>query len=150
MTRPRRILWLAVFVAAPLLLAPRAAAQTYVTPTVKLTPPGQLIVVNNSLGASIEPHIGGDFVCYTEVQSTTSQSVRHQNIATQRDNVVPVALDGSQDFLCDVRETTIVFTRVGSQASILTFDTSSTTLTEIDPTHSSQKFGVQIGDQTVV
>lgn len=61
MTQPRRILWAEVFVTAALLLPNRAAAQNSVTPMVKPTPPGQLIVVNNVLGANhTDPHVDGD------------------------------------------------------------------------------------------
>jgi hypothetical protein len=149
MNEARRIVSVGVFAAAMLLMAQSVAAQVSVTPTVKPTPPGQLIVVNNSPGANhTDPHVDGDLVCYTYQPSRELSTIRYHNLATGTDNGVPAA-PGALDFLCDVRGTTIIFTRDGSNASILTFDTASSTLTEIAPQPNATRFGGQISDQTI-
>jgi hypothetical protein len=150
MTQASKILWF-VFTAAMLLLLPgKAAAQLYVTPMVKPTPPGQLIVVSNGLGANhTDPHVDGDLVCYTDQQNGALPTVRYFNLAAGTDNAVAPS-PGSVDFLCDVRGTTIVFTRSASQAIIITFDIAAVVLSEIDPTPNSMRFGGQISDQTIV
>ncbi len=113
MAQPRKLLWLPIFAAALLLLAGGASAQNYVTPTVATTPPapGQLIVVNNSPGGHVQPHVDGDLVCYTDqfTNLATVPTIRYFNLATQTGGVVPNN-GSSLDFFCDVRGTTIVFT----------------------------------------
>ena len=151
MAQPRNIFSLAAFFAAALLLPTQLAAQNYVTPVVMPTPPGTLITVNNTAGGQhIEPRVDGDVVCYTNEATPTLESVRYFNLATRTEGAVPSAFDGSQDIACDARRTAVVFTRSGADASIFAFDTASAGLTEFDPTSGSQRFGVQIGDQTIV
>jgi hypothetical protein len=144
MTQPTKILWLTFSAAALLLLASRASAQTFAP-----TPPGQLIVVNNGPGNQTDPHVDGDLVCYTDQQNGAATTLRYHNLTTLTDNGVP-GVFGVADFLCDVRGTTIVFIRDFTNAGVFTFDTASSTLTEIDPTPGSMRFGPQIGDQTIV
>jgi len=150
MANSKTVLWFAVLraVLALGLLTTSAAGQVLVTPTVKPTPPGQLIVVNNGSGNHTDPHVDGDLVCYTDQQGPPVETVRYFNLTTHTDNAVPPA--PTLDFLCDVRGTTIVFTRVSSEDDIFSFDTGSSTLTETDPTAGSMRFGPQIGDQTIV
>lgn len=84
MTQPRKILWFVFSVAVLLLLLPLpTVAQNYVTPVVKPTPQGQLIVVNNVSGANhSNPHVDGDLVCYTDQPSIPLTTVRYHNLAT--------------------------------------------------------------------
>jgi uncharacterized repeat protein (TIGR01451 family) len=56
MTQPSKILRFTFSAAALLLLAVSASAQTYVTPTLAPTPPGQLITVTNLAGDQSDPH----------------------------------------------------------------------------------------------
>src|ERR1700719_4233202 len=65
-----------------LLLASRDSAQNYVTPTVKSTPPGQLIVVNNGVGDQVDPHVDGDLVCYYDQQDGAATTIRYFNLTT--------------------------------------------------------------------
>ena len=148
MNELRRILWLTAFAAVVLLTAGKAAAQNYVTPTVKPTPPGQLIVVNNGAGVNhTDPHVDGDLVCYTNQQAVTS--IHYHDLTSGTDNGIPLPNGGLVDFLCDVRGTTIVFTRDGIEADIFSFDTGSSTLTSFFPQPNSLRFSGQIGDQTI-
>ena len=148
MTQPRRILSLVVFAAVVLLLPRVAAAQNSVTPVVKPTPPGQLIVVNNSSGADhYDPHVSGDLVAYSSTDGTNF-TIRYHDLLSLTDNAVPNS--GNFDFLSDVRGSTIAFTRVTPSAStIYTFDILSQTLTEIAPMPASSRQSAQIGDQTI-
>jgi uncharacterized repeat protein (TIGR01451 family) len=150
MTQPSKIRWFVFTAATLLLLAGGASAQTYVTPTVATSPPaqGQLIVVNNGPGDQTQPHVDGDLVCYTD-DSTGTSLIRYFNLVTKTDGAVPNN-GSSSDFFCDVRGTTIVFTRTsGVESDVFTFDAASATLTEIDPTPGSQRFVGQIGDATI-
>jgi uncharacterized repeat protein (TIGR01451 family) len=136
----------------------RAAAQNLVTPTVKPTPPGNFIIVNNSPGNSAGAHVSGDLVCYTTV-SSTSVTIHYFNLATQTDAVVPQPASGSQDLQCDVRGPTIAFIRVGSPDSaspcgqrqdVLVFDVSTGgPPAEIAPLADSCRQETNIGDQTI-
>jgi len=150
MTQPRRILWFTFSAIALLLLPNGAAAQNYVTPVVKPTPPGQLIVVNNGPGSHTDPHVHGDLVSYTDQQNNTAITVRYFNLTTHTDAMVPPGY-GSLDFLSDVRGTTIVFTRSGSSSPIFAFDIAAGGQpVEIAPQPGSFRSGAQIGDQTIV
>lgn len=148
MTQSRRILWLAVFVAAVLLLPSKAAAQNYVTPIVKPTPPGQLIVVNNSPGADhYDPHVSGDLVAYSNAVGFNF-TIRYHDLLTGTDNAVPNG--GTSDFLSDVSGNTIAFTRVSTSSSaIFKYNLSDASATEVDPVPGSSRQSAQIGDQTI-
>src|SRR5260370_11402404 len=100
MTQPSKILWSTFSAAALLLLAGRAAAQNYVTPNVAPTPPGKLIVVNNSPASnSFDPHVSGDLVAYSNSDGTNF-TMRYFNLATGVDAGIPNS--GAMDFLADV------------------------------------------------
>lgn len=149
MTQPKRIVSLSVFVAAVLLLPSRAAAQNSVTPTVKSTPPGQLIVVNNGPGDQTDPHVSGDLVSYSN-SDVAHFTVRYFNLATGVDTVIPN--NGSFDFLADARSSTIAFTRdTPASSAIFTFDTSNPSAlpVEVDPMGPVSRQAAQIGDQTI-
>ncbi len=150
MTKPSKILWFTFSVAA-LLLASRASAQTYVTPTVAPTPPGQLIVVNNGPAKDADDlHVSGDLVSYSYSDSTNF-TVRYFNLATRVDAGVPN--NGTFfDFLADVRGSVIVFTHVSSSSSaIFQFDTAnpSNPPVEVNPVSGSARQQPQIRDQTI-
>jgi len=150
MTKPSKILWFTFSVAA-LLLASRASAQTYVTPTVAPTPPGQLIVVNNGPAKDADDlHVSGDLVSYSYSDSTNF-TVRYFNLATRVDAGVPN--NGTFfDFLADVRGSVIVFTHVSSSSSArFQFDTAnpSNPPVEVNPVSGSARQQPQIRDQTI-
>jgi len=82
MSQSSRMVSFAVCVAALLLLAQRAGAQNYVTPVAQTTPPGQLIVVNNSPGADhSDPHVSGDLVAYSNSDGTDI-TIRYFDLAS--------------------------------------------------------------------
>lgn len=137
----------------------RAAAQNLVTPTVKPTPPGNFIIVNNSAGTGGGAHVSGDLVCYTSI-SSTSVTIHYFNLATQTDAVVPQPPGGSQDVECDVRGSTITFIRIGltpdsaspcgQKLAVLALDVSTGgPPVEIAPLADSCREEPNIGDQTI-
>jgi hypothetical protein len=151
MTQPSKILWFTFCVGAFLLLAVSASAQTYVTPTVKPTPPGRLITVNNTTGGDhSDPHVSGDLVAYSNSDGT-GFTIRYFNLATGVDAGVPN--NGTfQNFLADVRGSVIGFTRLSiSGSSIFTFDTAnpSTPPVETNPPSTGARDSAQIGDETI-
>jgi uncharacterized repeat protein (TIGR01451 family) len=134
----------------------KAAAQNLVTPTVKQTPAGNVIVVSNVPAGFGDPHVSGDLVCYIN----GSTFVHYFNLSTQTDNVVPQPPGGSVDVLCDVRGSTITFTRVGltpdsaspcgQKQAILDLDVSTGgPPVEIAPLADSCREEPNIGDQTI-
>jgi hypothetical protein len=81
-------------------------------------------------------------------------TIRYFNLTSRVDATVPIANDGSLDFLSDVRGTTIVFARSGSQARIFAFDTAvGGQPIEIAPLAPGalfpERFSAAIGDQTI-
>jgi hypothetical protein len=127
-------------------------AQVSVTPTVAPTPPGMLIVVNNSAGGDhSDPHVSGDLVSYSNSDGT-NYTVRYFNLTTGVDAAIPN--DGTaKDFLADVRGSIIAFTRFKSTGdeAIFTFDTSNpgNPPVEVNATPGATRQEAQIGDQTI-
>jgi len=153
MTQPSKILWFAFSAAALLLLAGRASAQTYVTPTVAPTPPGTLIVVNNGFGDHSDPHVSSDLVSYSNSDGTNF-TIRYFNLATGVDAGIPNSGAPPFDFLADARGSVIAFTRsiFASGTSIFQFDTANPNNppVEVAPPSSGGRQAAQIGDQTIV
>ena len=132
-----------------LLLITRASAQNNVTPTVAHTPTGQLIPVNNGPGDQFDPHVSGDLVCYVNKPDPSTSTISYFNLATKINASVPN--DGSVDFPCDVRGSTIAFTRSSITSAIFTFGTSNpNTPIEIAPQADAIRASSNIGDQTIV
>ena len=133
-----------------LLLITRASAQNNVTPTLAHTPTGQLIPVNNGPGDQFAPHVSGDLVCYVNEPDPSTSTISYFNLATKINASVPN--DGSVDFPCDVRGSTIVFTRSSIASGIFTFGTSNpnTPPIEIAPQANAIRGSSNIGDQTIV
>jgi len=128
-------------------LSVNLAAQVFVTPTVKPTPPGQLIVVDNGPGEHFDPHVSGDLVCYTSAINGT-YVVQYFNLVTRTGATIP---GSTKDLLCDVRGSTVTFTRVTTtKSAIFTFDTSTGGQpVEIAPQLVSAREGPGIGDKTI-
>lgn len=130
----------------------RLGAQNIVTPIVKPTPAGQLILITQ--GSSYigpDPHVSGDLVSYDHSDGIVF-TVRYFNLATKVDAGIPN--DGTvTDFLADVRGSTIAFTRTRSNGDgkIFTFDTAipGNPPVEVDPSPGDTRDEAQIGDQTI-
>ena len=130
-------------------------AQVSITPTVAPTPPGKLIVVNNSPGGGDAPfpHVSGDLVCYSDSTNGVF-TVHYFNLASGIDAAVPSG-PANVDFLCDVRGSTIAFTRFFANTSgnenVFTFDTASISPpVPVSALPSAADDEPAIGDQTVV
>lgn len=147
--RAVRISFLAVL-SLSLLASVVAAAQTYVTPIVAPTPPGKSIVVNQAGDKNYDPHVSADLVAYSNAASGYFP-IRYFNLVSGANSAVPNP--GTHDFLSDIRNGTIAFTRVDTtHSAIFEFDTSSpsTPPVEIAPQAGSSRDEAQIGDQTIV
>src|ERR1700758_441039 len=127
---------LLVVCASPLL------AQTTVTPQVRPPLNPTIVTVNASPGAQTDPHVSQNLASYTDAPSG---QIRYYNFATATDQGISNVLSTGEvtaDFLPDVYNTSVVFTRASSAGNdILLFDTASDTLTTIDPvTNPSRQF----------
>jgi uncharacterized repeat protein (TIGR01451 family) len=142
--------------------APAIAAQNSVTPTVKPTPPGQLIIVNNAPQGAFDPRVGGDLgsdlICYTNNDSAAGTFIVHYfNLLTSTDAAVPNANPATaDDNSCDVRGSVVVFvhgvlTNTATPFSILSLDASvvGAQPTELAPPTPGRS-DPRIGDQTIV
>ncbi len=152
MTQLRRILWLAIIVAALLLFTAGfpivGRAQTQVTPNVQPPITGTQTTVNNGPGDHSDPHISGNLVSYSNSDGTNF-TIRYHDLPTASDNVVPNS--GTFDFLSDVKGSVIAFTRVSSSASsIFTYTVGAASAVEVDPTPGSSRQFAQIGLNTIV
>lgn len=125
-------------VALWLLAAPFSYAQTaQITPTVMPLSSLQnvlLLDVNVGPNDNFDPHVDGVWVSYTSDDGTGDYVLRYHNLASGFDAAIPQPT-GVADFLSDVNQGRIVFTRIGSSggSTIMLFDIASGTLTEIDP-----------------
>jgi hypothetical protein len=128
-------------------------AQVSVTPTVAPTPPGTLIVVNNNSGGGNAPfpHVSGDLVCYTD-STNGVYTVHYFNLVTGLDAAIPPGPALTHDFLCDVRGSTIAFTRnAATDSQIYTFDVSAGGQPAIVSfLAGTQRQEPAIGDQSVI
>jgi hypothetical protein len=129
------------------------AAQVYVTPTVAPTPPGTLISVNNSMGGSqFYPHVSGDLVCYANFDTNGVFTVHYFDLSKSADAAVPPDPTAQRDYLCDVRGSTIAFTRLtNTDSQIYTFDTSGAgSPAPVSFKANASRGFAEIGDQAIV
>jgi len=133
------------------------AAQNSVTPIIQPTPAGQLITLNNGPGVHSDPHVSGDLVCYSEETNPETPNyvftVHYFNLVTGLDATVPPGPALTDDFLCDVRGSTVAFTRIfaNGNESILTFDTANASApVSISPLPSAADDEPAIGDQAII
>jgi hypothetical protein len=122
-----------------------------VTPVPGVSPGSPIITNNASAGRQNDPHVSGDLAVYTD-QSGFPQ-IRYYNFATNLDSVIDNHLpngDIAFDVLSDVNGPNVVFTGEGGGGGhIMVFDTTTSTLTEVDPAPAPQRLGAAIGANTV-
>src|SRR5262249_21149848 len=118
-----------------------------ITPIPGVTPPLNIVTVNNSAGHQYNPHVSGDLVAYTDGLSPSS--IRYFRFSTGTDTIVPLG-NSFTDGLSDVSAGRITFSRIlQDRHAIMVFDPSTSTLTEIDPQIGSNRLGSAIGANTV-
>jgi hypothetical protein len=72
-----------------------------------------LYVIDNGAGSQTDPHVGGQYVAYTDQQGGVAR-IEYSDFSTS--GAVPT-LPGTSDILADISDGTIVFTRVFSGGS---------------------------------
>ena len=100
----------------PRLLIPLASALFFTTassafavvPVLAPIPSGTTTNITNAGGTQTDPHIGGQFVTYTD-EASTPVSIRYYNLTAGTTGTVPNT-DANDDVLSDVSGNTIVFT----------------------------------------
>jgi hypothetical protein len=124
--RTRRLL-LTAALAVAILVPPAAVGYTSTGTTYPL------IVVDNGSGAQQDPRVAGNYATYTDDQGGTSARIEYFNFTTSATNFVPTA-PGAIDFLSDVFDDTIVFTRLSSGgSSIYKYSIGTGTSSEVAP-----------------
>src|SRR5450432_674559 len=107
---------------------------------------GTPVTINVTDGDQTDPHVSGDIAAYTNIQGAT---IRYFNFATGVDATIPAG-PTVIDILSDVSGNLISFSRIEpDRNAIMLFNTSTGTLTEIDPHAGSNRLGAAIGGNTV-
>lgn len=123
-----------------------AAAQQQITPPPPVPVTSARVTINNGPGDQTDPHVSGDLMAYTDVPST---SIRYYRFSTGVDQAIP-SPPGANDSLSDLSGNKIEFTRgLAGCDSIMVFDVTSLTTTELAPTTCPQRFGASVGSATV-
>jgi len=125
------------------LLPPLALAST---PELR-TLTGTHHVVAGGPGDQTDPHVSGPLVAYTSESRGTSE-IRYHDLRTAVDVAIPNG--GAFDFVSDVADGTIVFTRVSTSSAIYTFDVGADAVArELAPEPGSSRRSAVIGGRTV-
>jgi uncharacterized protein (TIGR03382 family) len=104
-------------------------------------------VVNNGPGDQTDPHVSGPLVAYTNEVRGRSE-IRYHDLVTSQDAAIPNG--GAFDFVSDVSGGTVVFTRVGANSAIFTFEVGSGAApVELAPEEGSSRRAAVIGGRTV-
>ncbi|MFP2932923.1 TolB family protein [Pyxidicoccus sp. 3LG] len=105
-------------------------------------------VINNGPGDQTDPHISGALVAYTN-ESRGRSEIRYHDLVTGQDAAIPNG--GAFDFVSDVSDGTVVFTRVSSASAIYTFDATGqeSAPVEVAPEEGSSRRSAVIGGRTV-
>jgi hypothetical protein len=112
---------------------------------------GTTTIVSDSSGDQTEPHVSGDLAVYTN-NDGSSRTIHYRDFVVGTDSTVPVGAVGDNDFLSDVANGRIVFSRTriaDSQTGVMLFDRATGFVTELDPQPVMTRFGAVIGNDTV-
>lgn len=145
MIHSSRIIWFVAIAAAAVLLPTQMWAQV----TIKPAPPGTLITVNNGPGDHTDPHVNGNLVSYSNALAN-SFTVHYYDLSTRSDNAVPN--DGTTlDFLSDVNDNTIAFTRLSTtKSAVFTYTLGASSAVEVAPAPGITRQAAQIASQIIV
>jgi Tol biopolymer transport system component len=118
-----------------------------VTPPAPIQVNSPIITINSSPGDQTDPHVDKDLVSYTD--AATNQ-IRYYRFSTGVDLAIPQDQTTLFDVLSDVNGGRIAFSRVEmDRNAIYVFDTSTLSLTEIDPHAGSNRFNPALGGNTL-
>lgn len=108
---------------------------------------GRLKVVNAGPGDQTDPHVSGPLVAYTSESRGTSE-IRYHDLDTDHDAAIPNG--GAFDFVSDVSNSLVVFTRVSTSSAIFTYEVGGTGgPVELAPEAGSSRRAAVIGGRTV-
>ena len=111
---------------------------------------GSLVAINNGAGDQAEPHVSGDLASYTNTDGT--RTIHYFDFQTATDRTVPVGALGDNDFLSDVDNGRIVFSRTriaDSQTAVMLFDVASGVVRALDPRPTMTQWMGTIGGDTI-
>src|SRR5256885_11186316 len=124
-----------------------ACKQQQITPPPPLPTNSTTVTVNNGPGEQLDPHVSGDFISYSD--GNTTQRTRYYRFSTAADQAIP-APAGASDILSDVSGARITFTRsLGGCNSIFVFDIANASTSEVAPQPCSQRFASRVGNTTI-
>jgi hypothetical protein len=106
------------------------------------------VVINNSPGHQIDPHVNGDIAAYSN--QAVGSEIRYYDFGTGADNAIPTA--GSNDQLSDVSAGRVVFNRAygdGSEAVMLFDAASGAAPVEVNPASPIFRSAAAIGANTI-
>ncbi|HZI13144.1 MAG TPA: hypothetical protein VE153_22370 [Myxococcus sp.] len=108
---------------------------------------GRWKVVNSGPGDQTDPHVSGPLVAYTSEAFGTSE-IRYHHLDTSHDAAIPNG--GAFDFVSDISQNTVVFTRVRTSSAIFTYEVGGTGgPVELAPEAGSSRRAAVIGGRTV-
>ena len=117
-------------------------------PVAGTTPAATTTTVNQSNGPQRDPHVSGSLASYTD-QAPFPSRIHVFDLGTGIDTTI-AGTSSEHDFLSDVSESNVVFTRIFSaRSAIMRYDTASGTLSELDPQPASDRTGAAVGGGTV-
>lgn len=141
----RRLRLLAVLTLVALLPAGVRAVVPVTQPPPTIVP----VDINIGPGDQYDPHVSGEWAAYS-----SDSTIRYYNFLTGVDAAVPPPLTGAtsvRDLLSDISGSRIVFSRIGSAATIMVFDAATPAVppVEIDAAPGTVRIGTAIGGDTV-
>src|SRR5262249_51701406 len=145
-----KTLLIRALLAGALVAGVTAGAAPAVTPLDGGAAGGATITVNNGSADQTDPHVDGDLATYTS-RNAVSSSIHYYRFSTGVDRPVPAGALGDRDILSDARGNRIAFSRIeADRSAVAVYDTSTSTVTEIDPHAGSARFSARLGGNTVV
>jgi hypothetical protein len=145
----RHKVFFAIAILACLAASPAtASAQQQVTPPSPIIVNSPIVIINNSLGDQTLPHVSEDLAAYTDV---ADGRIHYYRFSTGVDSAIPAGTAVGPDTLSDVNGNHICFSRQEATAfEIGIFDTTTSSITEIDPHSNDLRLSCALGGNTLV
>ena len=147
MNRHNVFVAIATLILLVVIVAAAAAQQQVVPPSpIILTTP--IVTINNSPGDQTLPHVSKDLAAYTDV---ADGRIHYYRFSTGVDSVIPAGTAVGPDTLSDVNSNHVCFSRQEATAfEIGIFDTTTSSITEIDPHFNDLRLSCALGGNTLV
>jgi hypothetical protein len=123
-------------------------AQSQITPPPPIVVNTPIVTINNSPGDQTDPHVDKDLASYTDF---ADNSIHYYRFSTNVDTAIPHGA-GEADTLSDVSGGRICFTRqtASGDFEIAVFDTTTSSVTLVDPHPGDLRMGCAVGGNTLV